>query len=234
MTDIRTRIDEALAAGVDHRLFEQCAWDLLLPVYPGLAPIPGGTDFGRDADVHGMSEAVRLIVTTAKDVGRNLRGSLSRLAEEGLEAPYVVLATTRPLSGTAIEKLRASARDYGVTRLDVFERQSWVGRLYHDPAWRQRLLGLSGEPSAMVDIPLELDLSGGMSVPLVGRTDELVALRGMTSDLLVVGHAGSGKTRVLAELNDVGFTVGSDPAAIADSTGVLDVLSRAARSARCH
>lgn len=217
MSDLRRRIEEAIAGGVDPRLFEQCVWDLLLPVYPGLAPIPGGTDLGRDADVHGLPEQARLVVTTSADVRRNLRNSLRRLDEEGLTAPYIVVATTQSLSGRYIEGLRKLAAGFGVTRLDVYERQSWVGRLYHDPDWRHHLLGLSGEPSALVDVPLELDLSEGMAIPLVGRSLELAALRETEADVLLVGVAGSGKTRLLAELPGVAFVVSSDTVAIADA-----------------
>src|SRR5438045_9799930 len=53
------RIDRALATKrLDADLFERCATDFLVEVYPGLSPIPGGTAWGRDADIHGAGNAV--------------------------------------------------------------------------------------------------------------------------------------------------------------------------------
>ncbi len=47
------RIEQALASKrLDHNQFERCAQDLLIETYPGLSSIPGGTDWGRDADIH--------------------------------------------------------------------------------------------------------------------------------------------------------------------------------------
>ncbi len=46
------RIENALATKrLGAAVFERCAQDLLTDLYPGLSPIPGGTDWGRDADI---------------------------------------------------------------------------------------------------------------------------------------------------------------------------------------
>jgi hypothetical protein len=58
---------ELATRNLDHREFERCAQDLLTEIYPGLVPIPGGTDWGRDADIPDASEPpVRLLVTTSR------------------------------------------------------------------------------------------------------------------------------------------------------------------------
>jgi hypothetical protein len=214
--DLRLRIAKAVAGHVDPALFEQCVWDLLLTVYPGLAPIPGGHDFGRDADVHGPSNSGRLIATTAVDVRRNLVGSMKRLARANLASDHIILATTQSLSARRQRSLTKVALEMGARRLDIYERESWISRLYHDPGWRFRLLGLRGEPAALVDVPLELDLSGGMAIPLLGRENEVERLLGEPGDWLVVGVAGSGKTRLLAELPDVGFVIDGSISTIAE------------------
>ena len=214
--NLRERIANALSGHIDPALFEQCSWDLLLPVYPGLAPIPGGYDYGRDADIFGGEGTARLLATTASNVRRNLARSLGRLASAGFETTHVVLATTQYLSARRQQGLRNLARDQGVTRIDIFERDAWVGRLYHDAEWRFRLLGLGGEPTTIVDVPLELDLSGGLAVPITGRAEELKRLLSEPGDWIVVGVAGCGKTRLAAELPGVGFVLDGPIASIAD------------------
>jgi DNA-binding transcriptional ArsR family regulator len=224
--DLRQRIADALSGHVDPELFEQCSWDLLLPVYPGLAPIPGGYDFGRDADIHAGYGTARLLATTASDVRRNMTKSLDSLKAAGLDTAHLVVATNQRLSGRRLAGLTALARKRGVARVDVFEREAWVSRLYHDPRWRLRLLGLGGEPTAIVDVPLELDLSGGRSVPLLGRTDELNRLLSERADWVILGVAGCGKTRLVAELPGVGFVIDAPITAIADDvrTGGYEYL----------
>jgi hypothetical protein len=47
------RLEHALAEGdLDPALFDRCAQDLLIEVFPGLFSVLGGTDYGRDGDVH--------------------------------------------------------------------------------------------------------------------------------------------------------------------------------------
>jgi hypothetical protein len=56
-----------------------CAGALLGPVYPGFTPIPGGTDFGRDADVGGPGDdPMHLLAMTDQQVGRNLARGMRR------------------------------------------------------------------------------------------------------------------------------------------------------------
>ena len=81
------RIEDALATRrLDATAFERCAQDLLTSLFPGLTPIPGGTDWGRDADVAGSGEPVppRLVATSARTldgVRQNMRRGVKSMQE---------------------------------------------------------------------------------------------------------------------------------------------------------
>ena len=123
------RIEHALASDdLDPTLFERCAQDLLTEVFPGLSPVPGGTDFGRDADVHGgdpSSLPPRLMVTKSRDykgIRSNMVGGLESLKEHKIPFNHIVLANPGSLSGTNLEKLQKEAAGHGATVTDIFGR----------------------------------------------------------------------------------------------------------------
>ncbi|MDP9223922.1 MAG: hypothetical protein M3P18_08705 [Actinomycetota bacterium] len=83
------RIEDALASKkLDAGLIESLAQDQLSTVYPGLSPIPGGTDWGRDADIHtGLGQVTRLLVTSSRTVDgvrKNLRRSIKSMDDHGV------------------------------------------------------------------------------------------------------------------------------------------------------
>src|SRR5271169_458854 len=83
--------------------FERCAQDLLADIYPGLTPIVGGADWGRDADMNSADseKPARLLATssrTPEGVMRNLRRSLRSLKEHGVLAERIVLANPADLN----------------------------------------------------------------------------------------------------------------------------------------
>src|SRR4051794_3035793 len=75
----RDRLEAALSSNPLHpEVFEQCAQDLLTELYPGLSPIAGGSDGGRDADIEaGDKTPVRLLVTAARSY-KGVRDNLLR------------------------------------------------------------------------------------------------------------------------------------------------------------
>ncbi len=87
------RIEQALATRrLDHNLFERCAQDLLIETYPGLTPIPGGTDWGRDADIHGIGTEIptRLLATasrTLEGVRKNMLRGIVSMEQHGILLP---------------------------------------------------------------------------------------------------------------------------------------------------
>ena len=211
--DLISRIRRALETEhLDPIEFERCAVALLLPVYPGLSAVEGGHDFGCDADIYFPLDAQestgrrgRLLATTG-DARANVSGGLRRMREEGLRVDVVVVVTSRPLSRLqrrSIEKLAAT--EYGVAETVFFTRDWLTGRLAEAPAWRMRLLGISGELGALVQRPLSLLEQPLEALRLVGREDDLAQLRSsldLGRDVILSGRPGAGKTRVCAELGE--------------------------------
>src|SRR4051794_6645809 len=73
-----------LRGPLDPTAFEACAADLLRPFYPGLSPVRGGSDAGRDGAIpDGDGRAYPLVCTTGEDVIGNLRGSLQSYLDQG-------------------------------------------------------------------------------------------------------------------------------------------------------
>lgn len=132
-----------------------------------------------------------------------MRDGLSSLQERGLEHGEIVIATSQPVSATRQTRLEAIAQAAAARLLPVYAR-SWVaGQLYWHPEWRKRLIGIEGDPSALVRRPLELSAGLGGRLSLRGRDIELDWLRKrLGQDVLVEGVPGIGKTRLLAELGD--------------------------------
>lgn len=208
--DLLDRIDAKLKTKeLDPRDFERCVIDLLSGRYPGITPITGGTDFGRDADIGELGKGPRLLVTTG-DPMPNLTQGLARMKKEHVDITAgVVVATSRPVSATQRGKLAGEAGKAGSRLLQVHDRSWFSLALRRDGYWRRRLLELTSEPPALVARPIELRRYGEDLV-LVGRGLELEEIDAGSGDLVVVGPPGMGKTRLLAEAHRVAF-VEHDP-----------------------
>ena len=212
------RIEDALADNdLDPVLFERCAQDLLTEAYPGLSPVPGGTDWGRDADVHdGAGTPPRLMVTKSRDysdIRSNMVGGLESLKQHSVSVDRVVIANPGRLSEIQRARLREAAAGHGAHLEAVYDRGFFASRLRRDGEWRQRLLGLSGDPITVSRSPWRLAESPWSQLPLVGREDPLNRLVTGDGDVILFGKPGVGKTRLLAEVPDVVFV---DPDAAED------------------
>lgn len=212
------RIERALMEQeLDPELFERCAQDLLSELYPGLSAIPGGTDWGRDADLHGAGEEpIRLMVTKSREydaIRSNMIRGLKSLAKHGIDAERVVLANPGELSEVNRSKLREVAETYGAKLEAVFDRRFFASKLRRDGNWRSRLLGLPSTPITLSTEPWAISASLRRDLPLVGREVELEMALSATSDVIFVGEPGCGKTRLLAELPGAAFV---DPDAAED------------------
>lgn len=239
------RIEHALASNdLDPVLFERCAQDLLIETYPGLSPVPGGTDWGRDADVHdGAATPPRLMVTKSRDysdIRSNMVGGLESLKQHSVSVDRVVIASPGRLSEIQRGKLREAAAGHGARLEAVYDRGFFASRLRRDGEWRQRLLGLSGDPITVSRSPWRLAESPWSQLPLVGREDLLNRLVTGDGDVILFGKPGVGKTRLLAEVPDIVFV---DPGAAEDRLAddirwiepqviVVDDVGQAARVAR--
>lgn len=191
---------EGLAGPLDWQTFEECVIDLLRGAYPTLVPVHGGHDFGMDgaiADAEG--EAYPLVVTTAKDVLRNLTRNLDSYLIRGGTRRRVVVATSTELSPARRWNLEARARERGFVLVQIHDRRDIANRLYRNSELAQALLGISGAPPALSAVPrspspVREDLD------LVGRDADLRWLQETVQDRLVVGQPGSGKTALLLRL----------------------------------
>jgi hypothetical protein len=105
--DLRTRITQAFEAGrFDPDELERCFTDLLTSIYPGLSPVPGGTDFGRDADINDeLAPPARLLVTGG-DRRANVKAGLSSMAKNGIPVERVIVATSQEVSETKRASIR--------------------------------------------------------------------------------------------------------------------------------
>src|SRR3954471_8378538 len=137
------RIENALQArALDAGVFERCAQDLLSTVYPGLSPISGGSDSGRDADVRVQDSdvPVRVLITSARNVAgvrANMVGGLRSMRAHDVAVERVVLVTAATLNEHARHRLRAAAALEGVSIYDVFDSMFIASRLRRDGAWRR-------------------------------------------------------------------------------------------------
>src|SRR6266536_4045949 len=177
------RIEQALATRrLDHNLFERCAQDLLIETYPGLTPIPGGTDWGRDADIHGIGTEIptRLLATasrTLEAVRKHMLRGIVSMEQHGILFDRVVLANPAQLSQLDRNSLAVSAKRRGAIIDAVYDRGFFASRLRRDGDWRSRLLGLSADPITLSRLPADLAESPWAELPLVGRSSELNEIR---------------------------------------------------------
>lgn len=190
------KIVDALVGPLDGAHFQRCANELLQETYPGLAPVAGGNDAGMDGTI---GEDGFLVVTTGKDVLRNLTKNIdSHLAQGGLRR-RVVIATSQEITGPRRRKLEARAVEKGFILVNVHDRNDFAARLYRNSKWARDLLGVTGDPPALSALPsgrllLRDDLS------LIGRDADLKWLRESAVDRVLVGQPGSGKTHLLLTL----------------------------------
>src|SRR5436305_8481264 len=199
---------EEILAGLngplDRDLFEACMTDLLRDTFPSLVPVRGGKDSGMDGAIaDGEGEPYPLVATTAKDVKRNLTRSLDSLLKRKRPRRKVVLATSQALTPERQHKLKDLAQEKGFTLVGLIEQSGVADRLRENGYWRERLLGLTGEPSTLSVVPASrrplLDLEP------IGRDGDIEWLKTTSGDRVLSGAPGSGKTFLLYHLTRQGW-----------------------------
>ena len=196
-------IRKALEGKLDPDHFEDCVCDLLRDRYPTLVPVSGGNDAGMDgaiADLKGR--AYGLVCTTSKAIRRNLKTSLNSSIANKLPRRKAVFATSQKITPAERRTLEVLAEKIGFTLVQVYDRTALARLLYHRPDWCKILLGLTGDPPALSEVPITRRPLIGKS--LIGRRLDLKWLQQPGGNRLVVGQPGSGKTFLLYHFAKLG------------------------------
>ena len=190
---------DGLNQRLDSDAFEACAVAMLSRDWPKLVPVRGGTDDGFDGAVaDGTGEPFPLIITTGAKLVPNLSRSLDQAERKGWRLSRALFATSRRITPPMRKKLFEVARARGVTLPQAYDQDWFAQRLYREPEWCSRLLGVTGRPSALSLFPVTRRPLLGDDV--LGREREMRWLLDQTGDCLVLGEPGSGKTFLLRSL----------------------------------
>ena len=209
---------EGLEGHLDPKVFEACAVELVRKDGWPVIHVPGGKDDGFDGSVaDGFGEPFPLIVTTSRNQVKNLKQNLERVKDTGWKANRAIFVTSRPIPGGMRRKLRDAARAVDFSLVQAYGQDDLAYRLYRNPDWCQRLLGVTGRPRALSVFPRTHRLVLGDTV--YGREHEIQWLMNRQRDCLLAGGPGSGKTFLLQSLalqGQVLFLVDGDREQIAN------------------
>ena len=208
---------DSLNRRLDPDVFEACAVALLRQQWPTLVPVRGGADDGFDGAVADRAgEPFPLVATTGAKLVDNLSRSIRRM-HTTWNSESVLFATSRRITAATRRKLFEKARARGVTLRQTYDQDWFAQRLYREPEWCRRLLGVTGRPAALSLFPVTQRPLLGDAV--LGREREMRWLLEREGDCLLVGEPGSGKTfllRSLALQGDARFLVDHDRAQLAN------------------
>ncbi|NCU38757.1 hypothetical protein EOL96_06950 [Candidatus Saccharibacteria bacterium] len=193
MDDLLEDIRQKIAAVSDGNVFEEFATFSLTSSIPGLTPVSGGGDFGRD----GEAPSALLTCTIQADVIGNMTNSLNQYKKSSSGADTVYVATNQKLTNQQKDNLRKRAGEIGFNLPAIYDAPYFVNELYKDPDWRLKLLGISGELPTLSTIPINTRVS--LDVPMIGRVEAIADLEKMQGDILISGQPGSGKTYIATD-----------------------------------
>jgi hypothetical protein len=206
------RIEHALATKLlSAEIFERCAQDMLSGLYDGLSPIPGGSDWGRDADIPGAGDDIpaRVLITSSRSldgVRKNMLTGIRSMKDHDVPVSRIVLANPAILRRGAREKLARSAERAGalLNVSEIFDGGFFASRLRRDGYWRAALLGLPSSPVTLSPVAPGLAESPWAFLPLVARAEDLASVA-EAGDLILTGPPGAGKSRLLSDLSGIAF-----------------------------
>ena len=199
--------------------------DLLQTDWPTLVPVRGGRDHGFDGAVadRDSQEPFPLVTTTGKSLVRNFRTSLESAKRNAWKPNRALFATSQRITPAIRRKLFDAARQRGVRLVQTYDQDWFAGRLYREPLWSKRLLGVTGRPHSLSVFPVSRRPVLGDDV--IGREREMKWILEHPEDCLLVGEPGSGKTFLLRSLALEGkalFLVDEDREQIANDLRSLE------------
>ena len=212
-------IKEALKKRLDPDLFELCVCDLLQKEFPGIVSIQGGKDAGMDGAIpDAKGEPFPLICTTGKSVVRNLSKNIKSYIRAGRPRKKAIFATSKFLLPKERLSLFDKAREYGFKLIQICDGEAIALRLYNRPDWCQRLLKVTGVPSALSRISkTNRPIIGEKAI---GRASDIEWLKNINADRILLGQPGCGKTFILHLLTKEGwglFAVNEDAGELANA-----------------
>lgn len=139
----------------------------------------------------------------------------------GAKAPYaLVVAVPCDASKRGFDEFTAAAKARGVKSPELWTREKLNDAL-NEPKNARTASFYFDDGRAIpgtVPLPIALDRSGGRDAPLLGRDSEVATILGAPGDILIVGPAGSGKSRLAAEIPGRAFlTLNGDANDVAES-----------------
>ena len=192
----------ALQDRLDPDVFQTCAVFLLQRHYPGLVAVHGaGGDDGFDGAIaDGTTSApYPLIATVGHQPVKNFTENLDQARRKGWKVNRAVFATARVITAGIRRKLFSAARERHVKLIQIYDQNWFASRLYHEPDWCKRLLGVTGRPHALSIFPVTQRPVLGTQV--LGREQQMQwLLDDSRGDCVLVGEPGSGKTFLLRSL----------------------------------
>lgn len=134
---------------------------------------------------------------------QDLRDIVEAAIPVGSKAPHAfVVAVACDASRRCFDALDAAAKARGVKRIELWSREK-VNDFLNEPKNALTSTYYFGDGSAIpgtVPLPVALDRSIGRDAPLLGRIPEVAELLAAPGDVVIVGPAGTGKSRLAAEI----------------------------------
>jgi hypothetical protein len=152
---------------------------------------------------------------------KDLRDIVDAAIPVASKAPHAfIVAVACGASKRCFDALDAAAKARGVKRIELWDKEK-VNDFLNEPKNALTSTFYFGDGSAIpgtVPLPLALDRSIGRDAPLIGRASEVADLLAAPGDVVIVGPAGTGKSRLAAEIPGRRFlTTHSTPDAVAAS-----------------